>query len=54
MDDMTSRKKKSPAIPFDVALKRLWNAPPRPNTAGKAGARKRKSGKGRLAQGRSS
>jgi len=42
---MTSRKKKSPAVPFEVALKRVWNAQPRPNIASKAAAKKAKSGK---------
>jgi hypothetical protein len=44
---MTSRKKKSPAIPFDVALKRVWNAAPKPKLklANKAAANRAKSAK---------
>jgi hypothetical protein len=42
---MSTRRKKSPAIPFEVALKRLWNAPPRRNIANKSAAKKTKSAK---------
>jgi hypothetical protein len=50
IDDMTSQKKNPPAIPFDAALKRVWNAAPKPNPANKAALKKTKAGKLRSAQ----